>query len=102
MRTPPGAAELGIALEQRVDQLVVELAAKWPLPVVAVVAVGRVEDPLLLHERVRPQAVVEEPGAERSSAQLVPDGGRLCSRGTRRVSAPRTRPVSLELRLAAR
>ena len=48
--------------DQVVDQLVGELANEVPLPVVPVVAVGGVDEALLVEEAVRAQLVVDEAG----------------------------------------
>ena len=56
------------APNERVDQLVRELAHEMAFPVVPVLAVRRVEQPLLVDERLRSDAVVDESrrGAERA------------------------------------
>ena len=72
MRTPPGwSAEREDPREQLVDQLVRELAHKVALPVVPVLAVGRVEHALLIEERLEAQAVLHEPGCRAQQAQLL-------------------------------
>src|SRR5215213_5225072 len=56
-----GPAQRDQALEQRVDQLVRQLAHEMALPVVPVQAVRALDDALLLEKRPRPQAVRDEP-----------------------------------------
>src|SRR5439155_10440052 len=68
---PRRPAQRDDALEQLVEQLVGELTHEVTLPVVPVLAVRRVEHALLVEERVRPQAVLDEAGRRAQLTELL-------------------------------
>ena len=68
--SPGGRPSAATRAEQLVDELVRELVDEVPLPVVALHAVRRVEQALLLGEGARTDTVVEEPGRRAQLAQL--------------------------------
>src|SRR5947207_683934 len=94
------AAERRQAVEERVDQLVRELADEVALPVVAVHPVTRVEDALLVEEGLGAHAIPDEPSRRAQRAELL--GVRVGARVARGNYELRHHGlVERELRLAA-